>query len=159
MVALLLAAVSLGASAQFEKGTKYVNASLTGFGLDYCKAGGFHLGIGAGAGYFIADKWMLQGQFGWNHQDGVNEFTLGAGGRYYLRENGFFFSGGFRYGVFNPGGDAPISHNIYLTPEIGYCFYLNDHVSIEPSVYLDMSLNHFSDFIKVGLKLSFGYYF
>lgn len=158
-IALLLAAVSLGASAQFQKGTKYVNASLTGFGLDYHKAGGFHIGIGAGGGYFIADSWALLGQLGWDHQDGANEFEIGFNARYYLKNNGLFFTGGLKYGAFNPGGDEPVSRNIYLTPEIGYCFYLNNHVSIEPSVFLDMSMNHFSDFTKVGLKLSFGYYF
>jgi len=158
-IALLLAAVSLGASAQFEKGTKYVNASLTGFGLDYCKAGGFHIGIGAGGGYFIADGWSLLGQVGWDHQDGANAFNIGFAARYYLRKNGLFFSGGLKYGAFNPGSDYPVARNIYLTPEVGYCFYLNDHVSIEPAIYVDMSLNHFSDYTKVGLKVSFGYYF
>ena len=158
-ITLLLAAVSLGASAQFEKGTKYANASLTGFGLDYCKAGGFHIGIGAAGGYFIADGWSLLGQLGWDHQDGVNAFNIGFSARYYLQKNGLFFSGGLKYGAFNPGGELPVARNIYLTPEIGYCFYLNDHVSIEPSVYVDMSLNHFSDYTKVGLKVSFGYYF
>ncbi|MBR6031829.1 MAG: outer membrane beta-barrel protein [Bacteroidaceae bacterium] len=158
-VALLLAAISLGASAQFEKGTKYVNASLTSFGLDYQKAGGFHLGFGAGAGYFIADGWMLQGQLGWNHQDGANEFSLGAGARYCLQRNGIFFGGGLRYGLSSAGGGAPVAHNAYLTPEVGYCFYLNDHVSVEPAFYVDMCLNHFKDYTKFGLKVSFGYYF
>lgn len=158
-IALLLAAVSLGASAQFERGTKYVNASLTGFGIDYQKAGGFHLGIGGGVGYFVADSWMLQGQLGWNHQDTANEFNLGLGGRYYLKSNGFFFGAGLRYGVWCAGTGFPVDHNIYLTPEVGYCFFLNDHVTIEPSVYLDMCMNHFKDYTKFGLKVSFGYYF
>ena len=96
ILSLLFAVVSMGAFAQFEQGTKYVNASLTGFGLDWAKAPGFHLGIGAGAGYFIADNWMLLGQIGWNHQDGANEFQLGAGARYYMKDNGLFFGGGMR---------------------------------------------------------------
>ena len=50
-------------------------------------------------------------------------------------------------------------NNVYFTPEVGYCFYLNDHVSIEPAVYVDMCLNHFKDFTKVGLRIGFGYYF
>ena len=159
ILSLLFAVVSMGAFAQFEQGTKYVNASLTGFGLDWAKAPGFHLGIGAGAGYFIAANWMLLGQIGWNHQDGANEFQLGAGARYYMKDNGLFFGGGMRYGLWSAGGEAPVDHNAYLTPEVGYCFYLNDHVSIEPAVYVDMCLNHFSDYTKLGLKVSFGYYF
>ena len=159
IVSLLFAVVSMGAFAQFEKGTKYANLSLTGFGLDYCKAGGFHLGISGAAGYFVADQWMVLGQLGWNHQDSANEFTLGAGGRYYLKDNGFFFGDGFRYGMISASTDTPTVHNFYMTPEVGYCFYLNDHVSIEPSVFVDMCFNHFKDYTKFGLKLSFGYYF
>lgn len=158
-IALLIATFSLGAAAQFERGTKYVNASLTGFGLDYCKAGGFHLGFSAGAGYFVGDGWMLNGLLGWEHQDSANQFNLGMGARYYLQDNGFFFGGGIRYGLNSAGGDAEVVHNAYLTPEVGYCFYLNDRVSIEPSVFVDMCLNHFKDYTKVGLKISFGYYF
>ena len=156
---LLLAAISLGSFAQFEKGTKYVNASLTGFGIDYSKAAGFHIGLGAGAGYFILDNWMLFGQIGWDHQDGANGFNLGVGGRYYLKDNGLFFGTGLRYGLYSIGGDAPVSHNAYLPLEAGYCFYLNDHVSIEPVAFVDMCLNHFKDFTKFGLKVNFGYYF
>ena len=159
ILSLLLAVVSMGAFAQFEKGTKYVNGTLTGFGLDYCKAGGFHLGIAGAGGYFIADNWLLQGQLGWEHQDGANEFTLGAGARYYLKDNGLFFGGGIRYGLNSPGGNAEVAHNAYLPIEAGYCFYLNDHVSIEPAAFVDMCLNHFKDFTKFGLKVSFGYYF
>lgn len=158
-VALLLAVVSMSAFAQFEKGTKYVKGSVTGFGLDWNKAGGFHIGIGAGAGYFVADSWMLKGQLGWEHQDGANEFLLGAGARYYMVDNGFFFGGNLGYGVSCASSAADAFHNVYLTPEAGYCFYLNRHVSIEPSVYVDMSLNHFKDYTKLGLKVTFGYYF
>lgn len=154
--ALLLAAVSLGASAQFEKGTKYVGASLSGFGLSYSKVPGFCLDLQAVGGYFVADGWMLTGQFGWEHVPGNNNFDLGAGARYYLKQNGLFFGAGFKYKHVGPNLK---SDNVYLTPEVGYCFYLNDHVSLEPAVYCDMCLNHFKDFTKVGLKIGFGYYF
>lgn len=153
---LLLTAVSLGAAAQFEKGTKYVNASISDFGLSYSKVPGFSMGIHAGGGYFVADNWMLQGQLGWGHVAGDNTFNMGAGVRYCMKQNGLFFSGNIKYGLTDMG---KVFHNAYLTPEVGYCFYLNDHVSLEPSVYVDMCLNRFKDFTKVGLKLSFGYYF
>ena len=128
-IALLLSAVSLGASAQFEKGTKYAGASLSGLGLSYSKAEDFRLGLQAVGGFFVADSWMVLGQFGWEHLPGNNSVNLGVAGR------------------------------LYFTPEVGYCFYLNDHVSIEPAVYVDMCLNHFKDFTKVGLRIGFGYYF
>lgn len=156
---LLFAVASMGAFAQFEQGTKYNNLSITSFGLDYCKAGGFHIGLATQGGIFVADNWLVLGQIGWNHQDGANEFNLGAGARYYLKDNGIFFGGGMKYGLNSPGGNADVMHNAYLTPEVGYCFYLNDHLSVEPAFYVDMCLNHFKDYTKFGLKVSFGYYF
>ena len=158
-IALLIATFSLCASAQFEKGTKYFNASLSGFGLSYSKVPGFCMNLETAAGYFIADGWMLNGLIGWEHTGGANQFNLGAGARYYMQENGIFFGGGMKYGLNSAGGESEVMHNAYLTPEVGYCFYLNNHVSIEPSVYVDMCLNHFKDYTKVGLKISFGYYF
>lgn len=155
-IALLLAAVSVGASAQFEKGTKYIGASASDFGLSYSKFEDFRLGVHAMGGYFIADGWMLLGQIGWEHQVGVNVFDIGASARYYLKKNGLYFSGGLKYGHVGPDW---VRNNIYISPEVGYCFYLNDRVSIEPSVYCDMCLNHFKDFTKVGFKIGFGYYF
>lgn len=155
-IALLLSAVSLGASAQFEKGTKYVGASVSGFGLSYSKIPGFCLDLQAIGGYFISDGIMLLGQFGWEHRPHENDFDLGIAGRYYLQDNGLYFNGGFKYEHVGPHVK---SDNFYLTPEVGYCFYLNDHVSIEPAVYCDMCLNHFKNFTKIGLKIGFGYYF
>lgn len=158
-IALLIATFSLSASAQFEKGTKYVNASLSGFGMSYSKQPGFCMNIEAAGGYFIANEWMLKGLIGWDHVGGANTFNLGAGGRYYLKNNGFFFGAGVKYGLQSGGGDADVIHNVYLPLEGGYCFFLNDHVTLEPSLFVDMCFNHFKDFTKVGVKLSFGYYF
>lgn len=154
--ALLLAAVSLGASAQFEKGTKYVSASLSGLEMSWHKDGGFQLGLDAVGGYFIADNWMLLGQFGWLHRPHFDALDLGAGARYYMSRNGLFFGGGLKY---QHSKSSFKTDNFFITPEVGYCFYLNDHVSIEPAVYCDMCLNHFKDFTKIGLKIGFGYYF
>lgn len=155
-LALLLAATSLGASAQFEKGTKYVSASVSDFGLSYSKFEDFRLGLHALGGYFVANNWMVLGQIGWDHQTGLNVFDVGAAARYYMKQNGLYFGAGFKYGHVGPN---EVMNNIYFTPEVGYCFYLNNHVSIEPSVYCDMCMNHFKDFTKVGFKIGFGYYF
>ena len=48
-IALLLATFTLGASAQFEKGTKYFGASLSGFGISYSKVPGFCIDLQAQA--------------------------------------------------------------------------------------------------------------
>lgn len=156
ILALLLSAVTVGASAQFEKGTKYFGTSLSGFGISYSKVPGFCIDLQAQGGYFIADSWMLLGQIGYEHQPHVNIFDMGMGGRYYMKKNGLFFGGSLKYKHY---GQYYKSDNVYISPEIGYCYYLNDHVSLEASVYSDLCLNHFKDFTKVGLRLGFGYYF
>lgn len=158
-IALLLATFTLNASAQFEKSTKYVNASLSGFGLSYSKQPGFCMNIEAAGGYFVANDWMLKGLIGWDHVGGANTFDLGAGFRYYLEKYGIFFGTGVKYGMTSAGGDGGTVHNVFLPLEGGYCFFLNDHVTLEPSVFVDMCFNHFKESTKFGLKLSFGYYF
>ena len=55
LLALILVVFALNASAQFEKGTKYANLSLTGFDMSYQKNAKFHFGIEAHGGYFLQD--------------------------------------------------------------------------------------------------------
>ena len=152
-IAMLLAAVSLGASAQFEKGTKYVGASVSDFGLSYSKNEDFRLGLNVMGGYFVQDSWMLLGDVNWEHRNG-NDFGIGVAGRYYMQSNGIYYNLGLKFQHVDAN-----CNNLYLTPEVGYCFYLNRNVSIEPAVYCDMCMNSFSEFTKIGLKIGFGYYF
>ena len=135
----LFAAVSLGANAQFEAGTGYVSGSLTGLNFSFNNKEKVTFG----------DK---------KHDD---RFSAGAGARYYILQNGLYLNLGAKYEYANVKAIKYMHqvHNLYATPEIGYCFYLNNHVSIEPAVYYDLSLNHFSDFSNVGLRIGFGYYF
>lgn len=50
-------------------------------------------------------------------------------------------------------------NNIRIPIEIGYTFYLNRFLAIEPAIYSKMSLNHFSEGSEFGLKLGLGFYF
>lgn len=173
-MAILVAVFSVGAFAQFEKGTKYVNASLSGLNMSYSKGTRFNLGLNATAGYFLQDAWMLLGraEYEYSYNSGDNHLiSVGAAGRYYIRQNGLYIALGgkyeYRINEFNYDGikENATLHtehgrgNIYVTPELGYCFYLNNFVSIEPSVYYDISLNHFSDYSRVGVRLGVGFYF
>ena len=161
-LALLLAVVALNASAQFEKKTKYMNGSLTGLDINYSKNTKFRMGLEAMGGYFIEDSWMAYGRLGYDHQyvkgasNDVDNFNLGAGARYYFTQNGIFLGCGLLYEYAHSGVNT---HNIDLTPEVGYCFYINHFVSLEPSVYYNLCMNHFTDGSKVGLKLGIGIYF
>ena len=179
IMALLLAVTTLSAKAQFEQGTSYVNTSLSGMDLSFQK-NQFNLGLDVKGGYFFEDAWMCYGQMEYNFTNikgkynDANQIALGAGIRYYIEQNGLFLNLGVKYGHTSSWGieygmdylNGPFinaihtsKNNIFLTPEVGYCFYLNHYVSIEPAVYYDMSLHHFSSGSKVGLKLGFGFYF
>lgn len=156
---LLLALISLTASAQFEKHTSYLSTSLTGLNLSYSNDQKVTFGMQVQGGYFFADEWMLYGRLGYDHQfvkhaKDVNNVEVGAGTRYYISQNGLYLGIGLQY------EHRGINDNyVQLTPEVGYCFFLNRHVSIEPAVYYDLCLNEFSSGSTVGLKLGFGFYF
>lgn len=186
---LLIAVSSMQASAQFEKYTSYLNTSLTGLGLSYSKDSRFKMGVQATGGYFVEDCWMVYGRFGFEHQGarGVmknrNDLQIGVGGRYYIEQNGIFLGVGLAYqhatnvtfsqhesiiGETPENGPVEIRtvynyygnrNYVHLTPEVGYCFYVNNYLSIEPSVYCNLCLNRFSEGTEIGLKLGMGFYF
>ena len=186
---LLIAVSSMQASAQFEKYTSYLNTSLTGLGLSYSKDSRFKMGVQATGGYFVEDCWMVYGRFGFEHQGarGVmknrNDLQIGVGGRYYIEQNGIFLGVGLAYQhatnvTFSQhesiiGGtteNGPVEKRtvynyygnrnyVHLTHEVGYCFYVNNYLSIEPSVYCNLCLNRFSEGTEIGLKLGMGFYF
>ena len=183
---LLIAVSSMQASAQFEKYTSYLNTSLTGLGLSYSKDSRFKMGVQATGGYFVEDCWMVYGRFGFEHQGarGVmknrNDLQIGVGGRYYIEQNGIFLGVGLAYqhatnvtfsqhesiiGGTTENGPVEIRNYygnrnyVHLTPEVGYCFYVNNYLSIEPSVYCNLCLNRFSEGTEIGLKFGMGFYF
>ncbi|MGN1213793.1 MAG: hypothetical protein ACI4TR_02755 [Bacteroidaceae bacterium] len=140
--------------AQFEQGTKYVGASVSEFGLSYSSCEKFRFGIDATAGYFLYDGVMLKANVGYSHKPHFDDITLGVGGRYYFTQNGIFLGTGLEY-----CHETKSYNDLRIPVEAGYCFYINNHVSIEPAVYYKMSLNDFSDKSAVGLKIGFGLYF
>lgn len=142
------------AHAQFTTGTKYVGASVSGLGLSYSKDGGFRLGVQATAGYFIADGIMLKAHVGYQHTKVANDFSVGAGGRYYFTQNGIFLGAGAEL-----THTSPSFNTLSLPVEVGYCYYLNHYLSIEPSVYYKPSLTQFANRSEVGLRIGLGYYF
>lgn len=164
-LAIIMAVVSVGAFAQFEKGTKYVNTSMSGLQMQYSKNTKFSMGLEASAGYFVIDELAVLGRVGYSHTfngDATNTFDFGAAARYYIRQNGIFLQGGVLYEHYRTGDcwkHAGKVNNVFISPEVGYCFYVNHFLSIEPSIYYDMSLNHFADCSRVGLRVSAGFYF
>lgn len=150
LITLLLAVTAFTtAHAQFEEGKKYVGATLSGLGLSYSPNSKFSLGIGANGGYMVDKNWMLIADLGFNYTfKDLQQFNLGAKCRYYIEQNGIFASMGVQYIHL-----AKSTNDIQLTPEVGYCFFLTKNLVLDPSIYYDISLTHFSNLSKVGLKV------
>ena len=107
-------------------------------------------------GYLIADDWMLLGQLGWQHNGGhggADMATLGLSGRYYIIQNGLYLGVGAKYVHADHG-----YNDLMPGLEVGYAFFLNDVVTIEPAVYYDQSFKNHSDYSKIGFKIGFGIY-
>ena len=152
---LLLAGCTLGAHAQFEQDTKYVNASLSNVGIGYNDRDQFHGGINLEGGYFFEDNWMVRAEIGANHR-GVknNDITLGAGVRYYFDSNGVSLGTGIEYMHKNVN-----ENDLRLPFTLGYTFYLNHYLAIEPQLFYKLSVNDFSHGSEVGMRLGLGFYF
>lgn len=145
---------ALCANAQFEQGTRYVGANLSGLGLSYNKASEFNFGVGAEAGYFIEDGWMLRGNISYQLQHKCSVASIGAGARYYFTQNGVFMGAGLAY-----ERNINKKNDLTLPLEVGYCFYLDHKIAIEPAVYYKMSFSDFADCSTIGLRIGIGYFF
>ena len=156
LIVTLALLTSLTASAQFQKGKGYVGASLTGLNMSYNGGDGFNFGIEAKGGYILANNLMVLGSLSYQHNgnDAVaDHFTVGGGGRYYIIQNGLYL-----------GVNAKLLHANHnyndLMPgvEVGYAFYINRSVTIEPAIYYDRSFRKHSDYSTIGLKVGVGVY-
>ena len=159
-VAIAMLAMTLAVSAQssdtpFEKGKIYVGAGFSGLNLNYNSNTKWNFDINARGGYFIEDNWMLLGEFLWGiRQKADNSFAIGAGGRYYIVQNGLYLGAGARFA--HQGSD----YNDFMpNVNVGYAYFLNHHVTIEPELYFDISTKSFKDYTGVGLRVTMGVYF
>lgn len=154
-LAALLTLATTSAFAQFEKDTKYVGASLSGLNLSITDKRHLALDLDLKGGYFLKNYWMLEGQLGWHtSRKHLDRCVIGAKVRYTQVENGLYYAAGLQY-----VHERKSWNDLQLTPELGYCFYLNHYVSLEPAIYYNMSLTDFSTKSEAGLKIGIGYYF
>ena len=78
--------------------------------------------------------------------------TLGVGLRYYIIQNGLYL------GVNGKFLHANKDYNDIMPGlEIGYAFFINRSVTIEPAVYYDQSFKS-SDYSTIGFKVGLGIY-
>ena len=157
-LALLLSLVT-SLKAQFEQDTYYINTSLTNFDLSYSGAEKTRFGVQANGGYFVDDDIAVIGTIGADiRNNSFREFDLGLGGRYYIEQNGIFLGLGAQF-VHGRSADEAHYNDIMPYGEIGYAFFINKSVTVEPSLYYRQSLKDHSEFSKIGLKIGFGLYF
>ncbi len=159
MKKLILAFVFLFAAltptmAQFEKGKMYIGTSFDGLGMSYNGASHFAFGLGANVGYIVHDDWMLMGDLGVDTYWRYAQVKVGVAARFFFEQNGIYLQANAKYEYYKHSCGT-----VALGPEIGYCHYLNGHLTIEPAIYADFSLNDFSKHTTVGVKIGLGWFF
>lgn len=159
-IAMLLVVLftTMGAYAQFEKGTWYTNASVTGLGLSHSKYEGTKFGFNLNGGAFVADNFSVLLSFKGKYvENGIDETGIGAQGRYYFSSCGVYGGLGFSYKYLSGGG---VKEHLYcMTPEVGYAFFLGKNITVEPAIYYDLSFKDISDYSELGFKIGLGFYF
>ena len=158
-LALVLASC-LCANAQFEQGKKYIGASLSNLNLSYSKSSDWRFGMNLNGGYFLDDEFLVRADLGYNRENSANALSAMAGARYYFECNGIFIGAGGElqwrdhYGRKNHGKTL-----LYTPVEVGYAFFINRHVTVEPSAYYKICYNEIKDHCEFGFKIGFGVYF
>lgn len=176
---ILLAAallLTLSANAQFQQGKGYVGASLTGLNANYSGAGKFNFGAQATGGYLFLDNLMATASAGFDHfrrgDSKVDRVTGGAGVRYYIIQNGLYLgvNGKIIYEKQQVKEYDPETGNAHWVKadktytdvlpgiEVGYAFFVNRSVTVEPAIYYDQSFKNHSDYSTIGLKVGVGVY-
>ena len=127
----------INAHAQFEEGKWYLNTSLTGLNLSHSKYEGTNFGFQVGSGAFVVDNLMVLVNFKGEYvEHGMDETSVGAGARYYLSNCGLY--GGLGLAYKHLSNSVNRKDLVCLTPELGYAFFLNGTITVEPAVYYDL---------------------
>ena len=135
----------------FGQGKIFVGASMSGFDIGSSNKN-FHVDLSAKGGYMVMDNILALGEVSYNyleHTDGI--ISLGVGGRYYIEQNGVFLGAGFKL--------ADMTNDLDFQPNgsVGYAFFLNRTVTVEPELYFNLSTKDF-DYSKYGLRIGVGIY-
>ena len=145
--------VSVAANAQFEKGKVYIGASLSSLNLDYSGSENGHLGLQGMGGYMFADNLLAVAQVAYDKQKDVPyTMSLGAGARYYIVQNGLYLGAGAKW------RHASGYNDVLPTVQVGYAFFLNGSVTIEPEIYYEQSFKNHKDYSRIGLRVGLGVY-
>lgn len=135
----------------FGQGKTYFATSMSGFDIGSI-ASQFHVDLSLKGGYMISDNILTLCEASYNYlkdTDGV--FSLGAGMRCYVEQNGMFLGAGLKL--------SDITNDLEFQPNLsmGYSFFLSRTVTIEPELYFNLSTKDFED-SSYGFRLGFGIY-
>lgn len=155
ILGLLLA---FSSQAQIEQGTVYVgvtsNLSFMSTNVDGSDDNFSQFNGQFSAGYFFMENVMIGGQLGYySYKFGDTEgntFSFGAFARYYIQN--FFLGAGF---FSDKNKDVDAVNN--LTFEGGYAYFINDFISVEPSVFYSLGMGDYKD-NTFGVKVGFAFY-
>lgn len=151
-LALLVTTVS--ASAQFEKGKVYVAGSLSGLNLSYNGSDKGSFGFQAKGGLLMDDNLMVLAAAELDKRNSVPAaYSVGVYGRYYIIQNGLYLGVGVK-------GMRTYDKRKDFMPgvQVGYAFFLNGSVTVEPEIYYDQSFKNHSDYSTIGFRIGVGVY-
>lgn len=149
-----------GAYAQFEKGKKYIGASLSSLDISHNDINELNAKFSLNAGYFVNKDFMLRGTVGYGYENKNHEVKLGLNARYYFDRNGIFIGTGGECSWRNNVGWRKHGKWLLNVPvELGYAFFINRHVTIEPALNYNFCLNEYKYYSGIGFKVGFGVYF
>ena len=145
--------MTVSANAQFEQGKADVGASLSSFDLSYSRLTEGSIALQGKVGYLLADNLMATAQLSYAKQKDVPAvMSVGAGGRYYIVQNGLYL-----------GASALFKHSkgyddLLPSVQVGYSFFVSRTVTVEPEIYYEQSFKNHADFSKIGLRIGIGVY-
>ncbi len=138
----------------FAKDKFYTSASLSNFDINWNKSQSWHMDFDAKGGYLFEDDWMITANLGYDwYKEGNNTFKAGAGLRYYIEQNGLYLGAGANYLHTNAYDD------FLPTCQIGYAYFLNRTVTIEPELYYNLSFKDHTNYSGFGFRIGIGIYF
>ena len=135
----------------FGQGKTYVGASMSSFDIGSVMST-FHIDLSAKGGYLLTDNILALGDVSYNYmKDADGIFSIGAGLRYYIEQNGIFLGAGAKL--------ADMTNDLDFQPNIslGYAFFLNRTVTIEPELYFNLSTKDI-DNSNYGFRVGIGIY-
>lgn len=152
---------------QTDKGSWLIEAN-TGFGGDGIAAHSANTGfglastgdstiwnIGAEGGYFLADDLAIKAGLGYADFDGTTIFSYKLGAKYYV-----ISTIPVQLDITGASIQDSTEDPLWLGLQGGYAIFLTDHISVEPGLRYNLSLNEdFSDDGIFEFRIGFALFF